>query len=205
MLDFSYNQAASGGVTSTPRKPNHSGRQRAFMAINQIPANWAEAQPVTVCRVCGDGKPPTDFYARQIRKCGLVGECKECTKARVRRSRADNIDYYRSYDRLRYREDPERAAHCQAMGKTVSPEARAEKQRERRRTEPEKFRARHAVSNAIRDGKMVRGDTCFFCGGDHRVQAHHHDYNRPLDVYWLCGACHGKLHAINGDFHRPKP
>ena len=205
MLDFAYNQAASGGVTSTPRKPNHNSRQRAFMANDQVSAKWAEAQPVTVCRVCGAGKPSTEFYDRQRRKDGLVGECKDCTKARVRENRAENVVYYRSYDRLRYREDPDRAAHCQAMGKTVSAEARAEKQRERRRTEPAKFRARTAVSNAIRDGKLVRGDTCFFCGGDQRVQAHHHDYSRPLDVYWLCAACHGKLHAINGDFHRPQP
>ena len=47
MLDFVYNQAASGGVTSTPRKPNHNSRQRAFMANDQVSANWAEAQPVT--------------------------------------------------------------------------------------------------------------------------------------------------------------
>jgi hypothetical protein len=36
MLYFAYNRAASGGVTSTPRKPNHNSRQRAFMAEHDL-------------------------------------------------------------------------------------------------------------------------------------------------------------------------
>jgi len=148
------------------------------------------------CRVCSAAKEASDFYPRQLRQDGAVGECKDSAKARVREQRAANLDYYRSYDRFRYRAVPERAEACQAQSRNIPADVRME---------PEKYRARNAVSNGLRDGRVMKADGCFFCGAEERLQAHHHDYSKPLDVFWLCPPCHGKLHAINGDFHRPKP
>jgi len=54
---------------------------------------------------------------------------------------------------------------------------------------PEKYRARTAVSNAIRDGKLLR-EPCSGCGKTGRIHAHHDDYSKPLDVVWLCEMCH---------------
>lgn len=65
-----------------------------------------------------------------------------------------------------------------------------------------KRKARIAVGNAIRDGIMVKADACFFCSATGALHAHHPDYSRPYDVFWLCPQCHGKLHTINGDFLR---
>ena len=179
MLDFAYNQAASGGVTSTPREPNHNSRQRAFMANDQVSAKWGEAQPVTVCRVCGAGKPSTEFYARQLRKDGLVGECRECTKARVRlRARTD--PKVREYDRIRAK-TPERKAQSRQF--TVQWRSRNDAA----------HKAHTAVSNAIRDGRLHK-EACLFCEGQ-EVHAHHRDYAKPLEVIWLCPKCHHRLHA----------
>lgn len=80
--------------------------------------------------------------------------------------------------------------------------ARRDKERERardreREADPRRQmmkRARTAVSNAIRDGRLVRGE-CEQegeCGG--RVEGHHDDYSRPLDVRWLCKRHHDQLH-----------
>lgn len=55
--------------------------------------------------------------------------------------------------------------------------------------------ARNAVRNALRDGRITRGD-CHFCGTDKNIEGHHNDYSKPLDVVWLCKRCHRKLHAI---------
>lgn len=195
MLDFAYILAASEGVTSTIRQPDHLSIRGASMATNQIPQSGVDSQSFT-CKRCNTSKPTGDFYASD------KGRCKECIKARVRGNRAEKIDYYQSYDRVRYREDDARKAHCQAMGKTVSMEYRVEKQREHRRAEPEKHLARNKVQYALRSGKMLRGTECFFCSSAENLQAHHHDYSKPLDVFWLCSKCHGKLHTINGDFHR---
>jgi transcriptional regulator with XRE-family HTH domain len=55
--------------------------------------------------------------------------------------------------------------------------------------------ARARLNHAVRMGKLKRPDECERCGADSRlVEAHHADYSRPLDVEWLCPACHSAEH-----------
>lgn len=51
--------------------------------------------------------------------------------------------------------------------------------------------ARSKVSDAIKLGKLVRG-TCV-CGSL-KTEAHHDDYDKPLEVIWLCRKHHIELH-----------
>jgi DNA repair exonuclease SbcCD ATPase subunit len=62
----------------------------------------------------------------------------------------------------------------------------------------EKGRARAAVHSAVRSGKLVRSDLCEACGNKAKTHGHHEDYSNPLDVVWLCTACHGKAHSNKG-------
>lgn len=57
---------------------------------------------------------------------------------------------------------------------------------------PERIRARRMVRQAIKKGTLVRPLVCEDCGGTskHVIQAHHEDYDKPLDVRWLCTTCH---------------
>jgi hypothetical protein len=64
-------------------------------------------------------------------------------------------------------------------------------------------RAADAVYQALKRGKLVRPSSCEWCGGTNRkIQAHHEDYSKPLEVIWLCIPCHsarhGMLRAITG-------
>ena len=52
-----------------------------------------------------------------------------------------------------------------------------------------KHRAQNAVHNALKRGMLVK-DVCEVCG-DLNVHAHHDDYNKPLEVRWLCPLHHG--------------
>lgn len=57
---------------------------------------------------------------------------------------------------------------------------------------PHKQAAHVEVSKAKRDGVLVPL-SCAECG-EAETEAHHENYNRPLEVQWLCRSCHTKLH-----------
>lgn len=57
---------------------------------------------------------------------------------------------------------------------------------------PEKTRARHELSNAVRDGHIQR-KPCKVCASPDS-EAHHENYSKPLDVVWLCPKHHAERH-----------
>lgn len=65
-------------------------------------------------------------------------------------------------------------------------------------------RAQNILEKAIGRGQVLRQHRCEACGyegtfsdGRTAIQAHHCDYNRPLDVMWLCQKCHHEWHKYN--------
>lgn len=66
-------------------------------------------------------------------------------------------------------------------------------------------RAHDMVEKAVLRGRLKRPQACETCRGpgepfaDGRapIQAHHDDYNKPLDVRWLCQRCHHAWHKVN--------
>ena len=133
---------------------------------------------MAICRVCNAEKDTGEFYPRQLRKDGAAGECKDCTKERVR-ARSRTNDAVREYDRARASRPERRENSARVVQRW-------------RESKPEGYKAHNAVSNAIRDGKLFK-EPCLFCGGT-KVHAHHKDYSKPLDVVWLCPRCHHRLH-----------
>lgn len=64
----------------------------------------------------------------------------------------------------------------------------------------ERRRASVLVAKAIKRGKLIPRP-CEVCGfegrcrdGRNKIHAHHDDYSKPLEVRWLCKACHHKEH-----------
>lgn len=73
---------------------------------------------------------------------------------------------------------------------------------------PEAYRAMIEVGLALRAGKLVRPAFCQICNDKTRVVAQHRDYNRPLDVVWVCYLCrHRHQKAVQNEpvplFRRP--
>jgi hypothetical protein len=132
------------------------------------------------CFKCGRSLPLDAFYPHPAMKDGRLGKCKDCTKEDVRANYAAKREQYSAYYAKRNQE-PERK------------ESLLRHQRARRARHPERSRARNAVSNALRDGKLER-QPCERCESP-RSQAHHEDYSRPLDVRWLCFPCHRDEHG----------
>jgi hypothetical protein len=59
---------------------------------------------------------------------------------------------------------------------------------------PLKHTAYMKVLNAKRQG-ILKPQPCSGCGSTNRIQAHHTDYSKPLEVVWLCSKCHTKEHG----------
>ena len=51
------------------------------------------------------------------------------------------------------------------------------------------------VKKAIKLNLLSRPATCDICRKKAKIQAHHQDYTKPLDVDWLCIGCHSKVHG----------
>jgi ribosomal protein S27AE len=146
------------------------------------------------CFKCGQLKTLDNFYRHPAMGDGHLGKCKDCTRRDVADNYRKRIDHYRKYERERFNR-PERKAAVSIY------------QRVRKLRHPEKYAARVAVGNAVRDKRLIR-QPCEVCG-DPVSQAHHDDYSKPLDVRWMCfrhhrEIAHGQIvasiqHQTNGD------
>lgn len=143
------------------------------------PARCSILAGMKKCFRCFRVLPISCFYVHPRMADGHLGKCKECNKKDVRENYAKRRKKYSEYDRMRFK-NPERKL------------AVAGYQRKMRELYPDKFAARTAVGNAIRDGRLVRGP-CRVCGSRKKIQAHHTDYSKPLDVVWLCFRHHREI------------
>lgn len=133
------------------------------------------------CFKCHETKPLVEFYKHPQMPDGHLNKCKTCAKKDVSENYRKRKEQYAEYYRQR-EQTPERKKNTLRY------------MRESRRRAPDKYRARNATNNAIRDGKLLRRP-CEVCGTNKNVQAHHTDYSKPLAVRWLCFADHRAEHG----------
>ena len=131
------------------------------------------------CTKCLVEKDESNFYIRRASVDGLAPRCKCCDRV-VRAAH-----YEKNWERergvrerwIRDNKDAHRAAQRKYLAKNKK-----------------KKQANQKINNGIRDGKVKRPDTCDDCGKTCKPQGHHEDYDKPLDVVWVCTRCHGKRH-----------
>jgi hypothetical protein len=143
------------------------------MALNRKGGN------MKLCFKCQVAKPFTDFYKHSGMSDGYLNKCKQCTKTDSRQYRESNLEKVRLYDRQRAK-----LAHRLELSTKLAKIWRGE---DKRRTA-----AHNAVIRAIK-GNKLSPEPCKVCGNE-EVVAHHEDYDKPLDVVWLCYSCHAKHH-----------
>jgi hypothetical protein len=131
--------------------------------------------PYKKCFRCGELKVFHQFYEHPRMADGRLGKCKECTKIDVRNCYRSSKVERAKYERARYQR-PERRAYVQGMLKLHNVR------------HPDRYKARSMVKRAVRNGRLIKSP-CAYCGAL-EVQAHHDDYSRPLDIKWVCFACH---------------
>src|SRR5262245_33696338 len=67
----------------------------------------------------------------------------------------------------------------------------------RRRRKAPQLRANDALRNAVRSGRLIKPEVCDQCKlavPARMLHGHHSDYDKRLEVRWLCETCHWAHH-----------
>ena len=57
-----------------------------------------------------------------------------------------------------------------------------------------KISARNKLHMATKRGLIAKPTLCDVCGLYGKLDGHHDDYDKPLEVRWLCRNCHNTIH-----------
>ena len=163
------------------------------------------------CTECGDKKDRSEFYKDSSRRDGLRGDCKICSKksqaAYYKQNSAKVVKRAKEWQK----KNPERDRQNKVNWLENNSEHRKNYERERRKLQPhrdahtesvkiyrERYPLAHAahwkLSEAVKAGKVDKPNKCSECGKTGMVLGHHEDYNKPLDVIWVCSKCHSRIH-----------
>ena len=150
------------------------------------------------CFKCKNIKPLNAFYKHKGMADGYLNKCKECAKTDTIKNRNENIDYYREYDKSRANIPHRVESRLNYSQTEIGKAAHAKAKKEWQEKNIIKRGASHLVNNAIRDKKIIKKYECEKCGLKGRIEGHHDDYAKPLEIRWLCSKCHREWHKING-------
>lgn len=152
------------------------------------------------CFKCGKVKPLSEFYTQSRMADGHLNKCKECTKKDARENYLRDIEATREKERKR-NNSKERVEYRRLKAKEKresDPEkyrlAKKRYNQKYRERDRQKDRARGIVFYNLSIGKIKNPCVCSRCGAGGYIEAHHEDYSKPLDVVWLCDACHKERH-----------
>lgn len=139
-----------------------------------------------ICKICKKIKNASreDFYWNNANE-AFERTCKECRKESISLMRLLNYNKNREKER-------ERALRRKQTGVLVGDWKRW------REKYPEKYKARYMLKNAVKAGKIKKGeckDKFGECYGT--IHGHHHDYSKPFDVIWLCQKHHQMRHRVH--------
>lgn len=140
------------------------------------------------CNKCNEIREGCEYQKDSSKADGLRTICKICCKeyeATKRNStnsrKKENIDNYQK----RYRDNNKEAIAESQRRYLKNPKNR------------KKHNAHWMVFKAKESGKLS-SEPCEICGSERSV-AHHDDYDKPLNVRWLCQSHHKQWHAVNGE------
>lgn len=171
------------------------------------------------CNSCGEDKPLDAYGKNKAMPDGLLKVCKSCMNAKQRkrsktaRGRAtarragkryrerhpEKISAKAKRQREREPERLRRTARESAARRYAADPSRVKAQaRSWRERNGDRRTAQRRLASAVEKGEVVRPEACERCGsepgrgrdGRRLIQGHHADYEKPLEVEWVCPPCH---------------
>ncbi len=157
------------------------------------------------CKTCNDLLPLSSFYVHSQMPDGHLNKCIECTKKRIQKHRLLNLERIQAYDRERGKTEHRKKAvrlynkrpEIRKKHKIYSRIRRKlglhkESQKAWNLKNRHKRYAQCLLNRAVKKG-LVQKHPCKVCGKK-KVEGHHEDYTKPLEVIWLCRLHHAELH-----------
>jgi rubredoxin len=180
-----FSEGVMGWPKGKPRAPETLAKMAASRALTCMARR---RKPVVIdgvehwkCSSCHQVLPADRFYQTRRNTSCLTSQCRSCHIATSVATR----------DPIRTRIARRESAREQ---RRANPDKARENDRRPRARDPEKARARALLNAAVRRGDIHRPASCPVCGTAGRVEGHHHDYAKPLEVTWLCPLCHAAKH-----------
>ena len=131
------------------------------------------------CSSCGDIKAFDLFQKRSASRDGLTSSCDSCLKIRDRARYINERSYRLERHKIYMLSEKGKQSHKESVEKWQA-------------NNKEKRAAHILLGSAIKQKKITKAP-CAKCG-ELKVEAHHEDYSRPLDVTWLCQPHHKARH-----------
>lgn len=133
------------------------------------------------CFKCGRTLEIEEFYPHKRSKDGHLNKCIECTKQDVLEYRKKNYKKVLEYEKKR---------------------SKTQKRKDNRQKYQTLYRNKHPdrvgiylkVKRAIASGEIIKPKVCCICGATKKLEAHHYDYTKPLEVIFVCSHCHKVIH-----------
>lgn len=171
-----------------------------------------------ICNKCSVERELDSFEFRKDRGCYRT-VCKICRNALHRKNYAVNankVAKYRKSIRENNKEDANRKSRKRYWEKreTLLPQKKTRRKQalienpqavlserssaRKWRSRPEnklKCCAHQKVLRALKNGILTKSTHCQMCGKEEKLHGHHHDYGKPLDIIWVCPACHILMHS----------
>lgn len=145
------------------------------------------------CKKCHEEKELSEFHKNKPSKDGHINKCRSCVKPYNAKYREDNSKLIAEYSKLPHILAIRRAYKKTEAGKR-SQHISSKKTHARY---PNSVNAQNKFNRAIFSGKIIRPTFCEGCDIICNPDGHHDDYNRPLDIRWLCKTCHIEWHKSN--------
>lgn len=151
---------------------------------------------IKTCTKCGETKSIKEFRPRSQGRNGHEGQCKRCITAWSRAYRIANAERVYKLKRERVKELNQKRTEKEKAILREKDRLRRRKYVERvkrwKKANRHKLRAYKKVENALANGTLMK-ESCEVCSAA-RVHAHHDDYDKPLEVRWLCQPHHAEIH-----------
>lgn len=228
VADFHVSKRNSDGYASSCKLCSNKQKQLHYRKLATKRQNEMPHIKTKRCPKCDTEKPVSQFFKSVGKVDGYRSICKECDKEsaiQYRKKLSDrefediqpsgkkrcwmckrNLSVKKfNYDRSSFDGLANQCRECAKEYKQYHYEQYYgelyNRQIEYRQIHPERRNAFAAVYEATSKGVLIRPDVCSKCGKSGYIVAHHDDYDRPLDIVWLCLSCDRQLHA---DLRRKK-